>query len=340
MRKFFLLFLLISGFILGVWIKVEYGHFSHAPLKVGQDGLHLVIPSGATIRSIATELHRKGVLDHPSYLVLLARWEDVARDMKAGEYYIQPTTTPLEFLHQIVTGKVVQYRLTLVEGWTFSQVMVAVQNDSHLKHILGSIPAHELMKRLGHPGKSPEGRFFPDTYLFPAGTTDLDFLRRAYRLMAEYLEQEWKNRATNLPYRNPDEALILASIIERESALPKERPMIAGVFVRRLQKGMRLQADPTVIYGLGKHFNGDLRRQDLKKDTPYNTYTRLGLPPTPICMPSIESLRAALHPAKGNALYFVARGDGSHHFSATFKEHRAAVDAYQRHIFNGLKAEN
>jgi UPF0755 protein len=332
MRKFFFLFLVIGGFILGVWVKVEYGHFSRDPLEVGQEGLYLIIPNGATIRSVATELHRRGVLKHPLYLVLLARWEGVARDVKAGEYRIQPATIPLEFLHQIVTGKVVQYSLTLVEGWTFSQMIAAVRNNPHLKQTLKQMPASEIMKHLGVPKERPEGRFFPDTYFFPAGTTDLDFLYRAYRLMEKHLTQEWKNRASKLPYQNSDEALVLASIIERESALPEERPLIAGVFTRRLRKGMRLQADPTVIYGLGKYFDGDLRRQDLKRDTPYNTYTRLGLPPTPICMPSIESLRAALHPAEGKALYFVARGDGSHHFSATLEEHRAAVKLINRTI--------
>jgi UPF0755 protein len=337
MRRLFLLFLVIGGFILGVWVKVEYGHFSRDPLRVGHKGLYFVIPKGATIRSVAAELHRNGVLEHPLYLVLLARWKGVARDIKAGEYCIQPATMPLEFLHQIVTGKVVQYSLTLVEGWTFSQMIAAVRNNSHLKQTLNRMPASEIMKYLGYPKEHPEGRFFPDTYFFPAGTTDLDFLHRAYRLMKEHLIQEWKSRAPKLPYQNPDEALVLASIIERESALPEERPLIAGVFTRRLQKGMRLQADPTVIYGLGKYFNRDLRHQDLKRDTPYNTYTRLGLPPTPICMPSLESLQAALHPTEGEALYFVARGDGSHHFSATLKEHRAAVQAYQLGIFNNIK---
>jgi UPF0755 protein len=329
MRKSFLFPLILVVFTLGSWVKFEYDRFNHTPLKVNQEGLRLVIPSGASVRSVATELYHRGALKHPLYLVLLARWQGVARDIKVGEYHIQPTTTPPEFLRQIVAGKVVQYSLTLVEGWTFSKMMVAVQNNPHLRQTLGKIPVSEIMKRLGYPGKHPEGRFFPDTYFFPAGTTDLDFLRRAYRLMKKNLAREWENRAPKLPYQSPDEALILASIIERESALPEERPLIAGVFMRRLQKGMRLQTDPTVIYGLGDHFDGDLRRRDLKKDTPYNTYTRLGLPPTPICMPSIGSLQAALHPAEGNALYFVARGDGSHYFSATLEEHRAAVQAYQ-----------
>lgn len=330
MRKpfFFLLILFIVGLAL-LWIKFEHDHFSYTPLKIGQGGLHLVIPSGATIHSIAHELEQRGVLEHPSYLVLLARWRGVARDIKAGSYDITPTTTPAEFLHQIVAGKVAQYSLTLVEGWTFSQVLATIRNNPYLQPTLEGLSIPEIMQRLGHPGQHPEGRFFPDTYKFPADMTDLAFLQGTYQLMQEHLAQEWQNRAPGLPYQSPYEALILASIIERESALPEERHLVARVFLNRLRKGMRLQADPTVIYGLGARFDGDLGRSDLRTDTPYNTYTRSGLPPTPICMPSLESLRAALHPAQGEALYFVSRGDGSHQFSATLKEHQAAVRTYQ-----------
>lgn len=340
MRKSFLLPLALLGFILGLtvlWVKFEYDRFTHTPLKVGQGGLHLIIPDGATVRSVAAELYHKEALEHPQYLVLLARWQGVSRDIKAGEYHLQPATTPPEFLRQIVAGKVKQYSLTLVEGWTFSQLMAAVRNSPYLQQTLGGTSVPEIMKRLGHPEEHPEGRFFPDTYFFPAGTTDMDFLQRAYRLMEEQLAREWDNRTAGLPYQSPYEALILASIVERETALPEERPLIAGVFTRRLQKGMRLQTDPTVIYGLGERFDGNLQRRDLREDTPYNTYTRLGLPPTPICMPGLGSLRAAMQPAEGNALYFVSRGDGSHHFSASFEEHRAAVRTYQ---LGGLATQN
>ncbi|QBQ55414.1 endolytic transglycosylase MltG [Nitrosococcus wardiae] len=332
MRKNFLFSLALFGFSVGVavlWAKFEYDRFNHTPLNVSQEGLQLVIPSGATVRSVATELHQQEALEHPLYLVLLARWQGVARNIKAGEYDIQPATTPPEFLRQIVAGKVKQYSLTLVEGWTFSQVMKAVQNSPHLRQTLGEVTLSEMMKRLGYPEKHPEGRFFPDTYFFPRGTTDVDFLRRAYQLMAEHLAREWENRAAGLPYQSAYEALTLASIVEREAALPEEQALIAGVFARRLQKGMRLQTDPTVIYGLGDRFDGNLRHRDLREDTPYNTYTRSGLPPTPICIPSLGALQATLHPAGGEALYFVARGDGSHYFSTTFEEHRAAVQTYQ-----------
>jgi UPF0755 protein len=333
MRRSFGIVLLLLGFVVGIAgleIKFQYDRFNHIPLDIDPEGLHLVIPKGGTMRSVAAELQRRGVLAYPSYLVLLARWQGVAQAIKAGEYYIPPGTTPPVLLRQIVAGKVMESSLTLVEGWTFSQVMAAVGNSPYLQPTLTGLKASEIMERLGHPEQHPEGRFFPDTYHFPVGTTDLTFLQRAYRLMEKHMAQEWDNRAPELPYQTSYEALILASIIERESALPQERPLIAGVFVRRLQKGMRLQTDPTVIYGLGKDFNGALRRLDLQRDTPYNTYTRSGFPPSPICMPSLESLRAALHPAEGRALYFVARGDGSHHFSATLEEHQAAVQAYQR----------
>lgn len=323
---------IVTGFIVGLallWVKLEYDRFSDTSLAVGQEGLHLVIPSGATISSIADKLQQRGVLEHPSYLILLARWQGVARDIKAGDYHVQPETTPAEFLHQIVAGKVAQYSLILIEGWTFSQVMAAIRNNSHLRQTLEGLQADEVMGHLGYPDQHPEGRFFPDTYYFPAGTTDLALLKNAYQLMKRHVAREWRHRAPGLPYKNPYEALVLASIIERESALPEERPLIARVFLNRLRKGVPLQADPTVIYGLGDEFDGDLRRKDLRSDTPYNTYTRSGLPPTPICMPGLGSLHAALHPAEGEALYFVSRGDGSHQFSATLEEHRAAVRTYQ-----------
>ncbi|BAW80411.1 aminodeoxychorismate lyase [Candidatus Nitrosoglobus terrae] len=334
MDRFFLSLLIISGFILGVWTKVKYDHLSYHLLHVNSKGSYFVIPKGATIHSVATDLYQKGFLDYPLYLELLARWRGVSRNIKAGEYYIQPEAAVSEFLQQIVSGKIAQHSLTLVEGWTFSQMMIAIRNSVHLNQTLKQVPLSEIMASLGYSQEHPEGRFFPDTYFFPTDTTDFEFLHRAYQLMKQHLIQEWEARAPDLPYRNPDEALILASIIERETALPKERPLVAGVFIRRLRKGMRLQADPTVIYSLGKDFNGNLRRQDLRTDTPYNTYTRLGLPPTPICMPSLESLHAALHPDKGEALYFVAQSDGSHYFSSTLEEHNVAVQAYQLGILS------
>jgi UPF0755 protein len=224
---------------------------------------------------------------------------------------------------------VVQYPLTLVEGWTFRQVMEALQADERLEHLIEDPSAEAVMARLGRRGVHPEGRFFPDTYHFTRGSSDLDILKRAHAAMERVLAEEWEARADGLPIESPDEALILASIIEKETGLASERAEIAGVFVRRLRLGMRLQTDPTVIYGLGDDFDGNLRRADLRNDHPYNTYVHAGLPPTPIALPGREAIRAALNPADGETLYFVARGDGSHAFSVTLEEHNRAVRKYQ-----------
>ena len=229
----------------------------------------------------------------------------------------------------LVSGRSVSYSLTLLEGWNIRQVRAAVAGHEALRQTLEGVDNLDLMERLGHPGKHPEGRFFPDTYQFRRGTTDVEFLLRAMRKMDEELAQAWQARAENIPLQSAEEALILASIIEKETGLASERPQIAGVFSRRLQKGMKLQTDPTVIYGMGEDFDGNIRRKDLREDTPYNTYVHTGLPPTPICMPGREALRAAVDPAPGNSLFFVSRGDGSHVFSATLKEHNAAVRQYQ-----------
>jgi UPF0755 protein len=249
--------------------------------------------------------------------------------IQAGTYRIMTGTTPPALLKQIVEGRVAQFGLTLVEGWNIYQVMDAIERSDSLKHTLRGMSNAQIMERLGRPAEHPEGRFFPETYKFPKGLTDLAFLQRAYRLMEERLAYEWEQREPGLPYKSPYEALIMASIVEKETGLASERRQIAGVFVRRLKKGMRLQTDPTVIYGLGVGFDGNLRRRDLLADNPYNTYRKAGLPPTPIAMPGADAIHAALHPAPGNALYFVARGDGSHHFSATLEEHNGAVIKYQ-----------
>jgi len=221
------------------------------------------------------------------------------------------------------------YPLVLVEGWNFEQVRRALAGAPKLAQTLQGLPDEEVMRRLGYPGLHPEGRFFPDTYYYSAGHTDLALLQRAFERMRARLEQEWERRAPDLPYRTIDEALIMASIVEKETGRPEERTLIAGVFVNRLRRGMRLQTDPTVIYGLGAAYDGNIRARDLRRDNPYNTYTRAGLPPTPIAMTGGEALAAAMRPAATDALYFVSRGDGSHVFSATLKEHNAAVIKYQ-----------
>ncbi|MEN8174286.1 MAG: endolytic transglycosylase MltG [Pseudomonadota bacterium] len=313
-----------------VWLWNDYRRFVRSPLETGKLPLHYTLEQGATLRTVAADLEARGVVRTARYLRLLGRERGDAQRIKAGEYLIQRGATPQTLLDLFVSGRVLEYSLTLVEGWTFRRVMAAVRGNEILR---STLPAEagdkEIMAAIGHPSQHPEGRFFPDTYRFPRATTDVEFLRRAYERMNLILEKEWTQRSVDLPLESADEALILASIIEKETGLASERAHVAGVFTRRLQQGMRLQTDPTVIYGMGESFDGDLRRRDLRKDTPYNTYTRAGLPPTPIAIPGREAIHAALHPADGDALYFVASGDGGHQFSATLREHNRAVRRYQ-----------
>lgn len=311
----------------GLWI--DYRAFQETSLALPQDGLVYTLPSGGNAWSLGRDLVAYGVLRRPLYLRLLA-WERAAAvHLKAGEYRIPPGTTPPRLLDLLTSGRVIQHPITLVEGWTFAQVRQALAAAEWAQRILEGLTPAEIMARLGRPGTPPEGRFLPDTYRFPRGVTDLDILGRALQAMDRFLATAWAGRAAELPLETPDQALILASIVEKESGLTAERPQIAGVFLRRLRLGMRLQTDPTVIYGLGDAFDGNLRRADLSQDTPYNTYVHGGLPPTPIALPGRAAIRAVLHPASGAALYFVARGDGGHAFSATLEAHNQAVRKYQ-----------
>ncbi len=278
---------------------------------------------------VANDLSGKGILRQPFYLRALALDMGVSNKIKAGEYLIPAKTTPEKLLDQLVRGKVIEYSLTLIEGWTFKQALAAVRSHPMIVQTLTSLSTDQIMERLGHAGVYPEGRFFPDTYLFPRGTTDAGVLKRAYQRMEKVLAEEWQGRAEGLPIKTPYEALILASIVEKETGVADERTQVAGVFTRRLQKGMLLQTDPTVIYGMGETYDGNIRRKDLRADTPYNTYVHPGLTPTPIALPGREAIHAALHPAEGDALYFVATGQGGHYFSATLKEHNQAVQKYQ-----------
>lgn len=321
------LLLLLS--LVGGWFGFGYQSFVSAPLLVAEEGALIEVRPGASLTAVARQLESEGYISSARYFVWMARLSDTAHQIRAGEYRIDRSMTARQLLQAMVEGRVQLYALTLVEGWNFRQVMDAVRTSPYLMQTLAGLTDGEVMERLGYADEHPEGRFFPDTYHFPRGLSDVEFLRRAYRQMSDVLAYEWERRSEGLPLRTPDEALVLASIIEKETAVPSERGAIAGVFVRRLQKRMRLQTDPTVIYGMGLDFDGNLRRRDLVTDTPYNTYTRHGLPPTPIAMPGRDSIHAALHPAPGEALYFVARGDGSHHFSATLEEHNRAVRYYQ-----------
>lgn len=321
--------LIVLAILATGWVVMDYRAFLRAPLPVGDDGMDLLVEPGMSLRVIANRLDRRGVLHTPSYLVWLGRLEEKSHRIQAGEYHISPGTTPRALLDLMVAGRVRLHSFTIIEGWTFAQLRGALAQHPALRHTLDGVDHEGVMDRLGHAGTHPEGRFLPETYHFPRGTSDLEFLRRAYDALAQRLATEWEQRADDLPLESPYEALILASIIEKETAVESERTRIAGVFVRRLQRGMRLQTDPTVIYGMGESYDGNIRRADLRRDTAYNTYTRSGLPPTPIALPSAESIHAALHPADGDALYFVSRGDGSHVFSATLAEHNRAVTKYQ-----------
>lgn len=320
--------LLLSALAAG-WFWQGYRHFVSTPLAIPEQGLVFEVPTGSNLRRISRELEALGVLDKPRYLAWYGRHSGQANQIKAGEFRLEPGLTPPALLSLLTSGKTVSYKLTLLEGWNIRQVREAVAGHPVLVQSLAEVSDEDLMARLGRAGEHPEGRFFPDTYQFPRGTTDLEFLQRAYQRMEEVLASAWPDRMQGLPLSDAYQALILASVIEKETGVPEERPAIAGVFVRRLEKGMKLQTDPTVIYGIGEDFDGNLRRRDLVNDTPYNTYTRKGLPPTPICMPGEEAIRAALNPADGDALYFVSRGDGSHQFSATLEQHNAAVRKYQ-----------
>jgi UPF0755 protein len=314
---------------LAAWLLMELRQFSNAPLQVPEQGVNYMLNPGTSFRAMAQDLEQRGVVSSALYFRVIARWDDKAHKIRAGEYHIAPGTKPGQLLDQMISGKVISYSFTLVEGWTFQQALQAVREQEALQGTVENLTQEAIMERLGRPDEHPEGRFLADTYHFPRGTTDLALLQRAYGAMDEFLQQEWEQREADLPLKTPYEALILASIVEKETAVAEERPMIAGVFIRRLRKGMKLQTDPTVIYGMGERYNGNIRRRDLAEDTPYNTYVHHGLTPTPISMPGRDAIRAVLHPAEGKSLYFVAKGDGSHYFSATLQEHNQAVRKYQ-----------
>jgi UPF0755 protein len=286
-----------------------------------------VVAKGSSLSSVARELAQRGALTHPQAFVWSARRQGLAGSIHAGEYQIEPGMTPAALLDRMAKGSVILRELTIVEGSTFRDLRRALDTHPHVSHTLAGADAETVMQRIGAPGVHPEGQFFPDTYRFASGSTDVDILRQANAELRRRLEAAWRDRDPNVPLASDYEALILASIVEKESALPAERARIAGVFVRRLRKGIRLQTDPTVIYGLGETYDGNIRKRDLRADTPYNTYTRAGLPPTPIAMPGEGAIRAAVRPDDSGALYFVATGepDGSHYFSATLEEHNAAV---------------
>jgi UPF0755 protein len=304
----------------------------NAPMTVAAEGEWLRVPSGTSLRRVTAELAERGVLDKPWLLALYGGATGDATRIRAGEYQVPPGTTPLTLLAKLVAGEVYLHQITIVEGSRFGEMLAALR--AHPAIAATELGADAIMSALGAPGVHPEGQFFPDTYRFPHGTADVEILRIARAALTARLQEAWGARSPDIRLANEYEALILASIIEKETGLAAERKLISGVFHERLRRNMRLQTDPTVIYGMGAAFDGNLRRQDLERDTPYNTYTRAGLPPTPIALPGAASIEAAVTPEITGALYFVATGlgDGSHYFSATLEEHEGAVREYLRRL--------
>jgi UPF0755 protein len=299
-------------------------------LPLPRDPYNFTVRSGATLRAVAHDLTAAGVLPAEWPLVGLGRWSGVDRAIKAGNYEVAAGTTLAGLLAKLTQGDVTQTSFTIVEGWNIRDLQQALRADDEIANQVADLSGAELMAKIGASEKDPEGWFFPDTYFFVTGASDASLLARAHRLMRERLEAAWEARAPGLPLATPYEALILASIVEKETGRPADRPLIASVFVNRLRQGMRLQTDPAVIYGLGERFDGNLTRKDLDRDQPFNTYTRDGLPPTPIAMPGQASIDAVLHPPATDYLYFVSRGDGSSEFSANLADHNRAVAKYQR----------
>jgi len=299
-----------------------------APLSLTQPVHYKVMP-GASFARVAADLGALGVVSEPRAWALFARWQGLAASVKAGEYEIEPGLTPRSLLAKMVRGDVLLHSFTIVDGWRVADVLAALRKNPDVRNVLPDNP-DDLMARLGSPGVAPEGRFLPETYRFESGTTDLELLARAHAALERELAAAWLGHDETAPLHSPTELLILASIVEKESALPQELPKIAGLYLHRLAIGMRLQADPTVIYGLGSRYDGTLHTVDLRSDGPYNTYTRTGLPPTPIALPSAAAILATAHPETTDAIYFVAsgQGDGSHVFSATLAEQNAAVARY------------
>jgi len=326
--KFIALMLLI-GFLAIGYLWWDAKAYLNSPLLLTSDEKIIRVKQGSNLTRLLYQLKEQNVVTKPRYLLWYARFFSTPNTLHVGEYQITRKDTPLSLVEKLLSGKVKLYSLTIIEGWNFNQVMAAVNNNAFLLHQLKGFSDTRIMQELGKEGVHPEGRFMPDTYLFPKGMSDSKLLKQAYVAMDNYLTAQWPQRDVGLPFKTPYDALTLASIVEKETGLASERNKISGVFVRRLLIRMRLQTDPTVIYGMGKKFKGNIKRRDLKKDTPYNTYRRYGLPPTPIAMPSKEAINGALHPASGKALYFVAKGDGSHYFSANLKEHNNAVIKYQ-----------
>ncbi len=331
-------FLFVTTMVtVGFLLWYQYDAFLKAPVTLTPETEIFEIKSGSNIKQVASQLEEKGIVQHGLLFLAHARVTDMAHKLKAGEYKLEAGMTADDVLKKFVSGQTLQYQLPIIEGRTFKEIVNNIRNHPQIEQTLSDADYATIMTKLGAPeGMRPEGWFFPDTYNFPRKTTDLEFLQRSYKEMQDYLKQAWDGREQNPQLRNEYEALILASIVEKETGLPEERPLIARVFLNRLAKGMLLQTDPTVIYGIGDKYDGNIRKTDLQTDTPFNTYTRAGLPPTPIATPSKAAIDAVMHPATSDVLYFVAtEPGGASYFSETYDEHQLAV---KRYILNRKRA--
>jgi UPF0755 protein len=308
-----------------VWII----HFLVTPLNINKADLAIEIEPGSSLKAIAFQLVDEKILNEPWRFIILAKALDQSKKLRPGNYNLNPNITPYQLLKSFVEGRATEGSITFIEGQDFQSMLEKIKANDSIKKTMKPYDTKAIAAAVGIPYESVEGQFFPDTYYFSRNTSDIEILKRAYKAMQKKLNYEWARRAEEVPYKNSYEALTMASIIEKETGKSIEANLISGVFIHRLSIKMKLQSDPTVIYGIGKKFNGDITKKDLLTDTPYNTYTRHGLPPTPITMPGLISIRAALHPTKTDALYFVGKGDGTHYFSVSLNEHNSAVRKYQ-----------
>ncbi len=327
MKRFAVIMLVVLAIVAGVFAAWYY-RFATSPLPLPATSLEFTVKPGTSLKLLSRQLTSAGLLPEPQMFALLGRITQ-ATAIQAGTYRLNAPVSPLELLRKLNDGDVVPVSVTFLEGTTFAEIRAQLERTDKVKATLKGLGDAEVLKRIGAVETHPEGLFFPDTYQFAAGTADVELLKKSYQAMQKKLAEAWAMRDADLPYRNPYEVLIMASIIEKETGRAAERPLIASVFINRLRIPMRLQTDPTVIYGMGERFDGNIRKRDLSTDTPYNTYTRDGLPPTPIALPGWESLRAAVKPVQSDKLYFVGKGDGTHYFSASLQEHNRAVGKYQ-----------
>ncbi|RJG00906.1 endolytic transglycosylase MltG [Noviherbaspirillum sedimenti] len=323
--------MMMLGVILALLAGAAAAYWATAPiLDAGAPAREFDIEPGSSVSSAAGQIADAGVPLHPTLFLLLVRLSGKSAKIKAGHYELKPGTSPLKLLDQLVRGQFAQEALAIIEGWTFRQMRQAIADHPALKHDTVALSERELLEKIAPGYKAAEGLFFPDTYLFAKGASELQIYRQAHAQLIKRLNQAWEQRDLSLPYKSPYEALVMASIVEKETGTEADRSKIAAVFVNRLKRGMLLQTDPTVIYGMGDQYKGNIRKRDLETDTPYNTYTRAGLPPTPIALPGAAALAAAFKPAQTDALFFVSRGDGSSEFSSNLSDHNRAVNKYQR----------